>query len=158
MNLTKNSFHAKFYDFIYQKNLPKSLCDYFWALIFGIILLPLLLPFNFIFIQKWSPFSHTSITSRLILNFVWTVASVFLFIIMLYLPIFENNYGGPLAVLIVGLIIGAVKLAIYLHEKYRESRYDDLFEPKKENEFLLVLKTGFKAFKEKYCPRIDWKD
>ena len=53
VNFSKNSWHYRFYRAAYGSHPPQSLCPYFWAIVWAIIVLP------FTFVGYWGVGRYT---------------------------------------------------------------------------------------------------
>lgn len=154
MNLTAlnpNSRINKFYNkYFFIKDITKivNFCDYFWSLLFALLSLPISFPTFFIGnesikIQTYNKGSVGKILHRSFIGFVF----VLLFSIIVTLLLFK-----PLALLVcTAITIGILALVIGL------IAIVTLIENRETSEFEMVVKTGFSSFKNKYCPRIEWK-
>lgn len=159
MELSKKSFTAKLYSWFYDADLnyyyhqPKSLCNYFWAIIWMYIFLIVTLPLQIPGFLINSYFGHKRESSSLagicfyVVNFI--VGSIILGIISIFKPFDKNtilegisNFGIATSVIIISSII------LFLIIKYFTERSSST----------TIVGEYIKAKKNKYCPKIDWKD
>lgn len=138
MEINKNSWHSKFY-YVSYRELPQSLCEYFWKLVLALTLLPL----------TWAGYAIKSSREQ-IYGVKINTGLIFwmLFWFVPYMVSIGNNtsflqslilsIGGYIFLTVVTLI---TILIIYLISK-----------SKKPN----IVTERWKAFKGKYCPQITW--
>jgi len=145
LNLNKNSWHAKLFLASYSsKELPKSLCNYFWSLIFAIILLPV----TFVVVI------YNIITKKRVNKIIQI--SFMLFGLILSSAFYEDYsfptayfYGLITTVVVVGISGLFAFTLVYFIEK------SDNHKPKKTKKPNVIIE-GIKAVKNKYCPIIQW--
>lgn len=175
MNLNLNSTSAKLYRWFYAvKEMPQSLCPYFWKLIlmWAFILPYTILSLPTILMDLKDPEEKRTIGERAGIGFVvWFI----LFMIICSLSwiglffvtptkdgIFMNILGIGAIGWLVAIIFGGIELFKWAKEKWenRHVRYTELGyriwdEPKEKQPSII---TEFvKAKYNKYCPKINWK-
>lgn len=145
MEIRKNTWHAKLYNIAY-KRLDQSLCTYFWKLVLALVLLP----FTFIWYLIPGTRNNAGLGGYTFFSFI-----MFVFITigrMIGKDAFgdfsfvSGLLGFVLLAVGVALLIGFVVLSAYLLHLAAEST-------KRES----LIGERLKGFKNKYCPRIEWK-
>lgn len=140
MEIRRNRWHAKLYNIAY-KRLDQSLCTYFWKLVLALVLLP----FTFIWYLIPSTRNNTGLGGYTFFSFM-----VFFLIVVARLlgkdvfgdfSFVSGLLGFVLLVVGVALIRGLAALFIHLLSFKRET----------------LVSERLKGFKNKYCPRIEWK-
>lgn len=154
MVLNPKALHAKFYNLVYNKDLPESLCDYFWKLVFAIPLFILLFPFSVFWIKGYKH-GDLLLVLRIILNVIISIGVFGLSLICVYFPIWEKDYSGLYVFL---ALVGAVGLALGIAWAITSLKTGIRFRYIETPESIIIVKESIKAFKNKYCPRIDWKE
>lgn len=155
MKLNTNSWHYKFYQFIYEKEPGKGFCEYFHSLWFGIVLLLTCWPKWVIDLFLKDDKSPKSLGAMINIIFVilpyvlslipdsqgvkYTFWYNFLFVFALLLVF----------TLVIGLVVGIVKLIEYLSNSDTKVFNSDA---------IIMTKTWIKAKKDKYCPVIEWEE
>ena len=158
MKLNKNSWHAWLYRNSY-KELPDSLCPYFWKL----LIVLLLLPFTYIGYIIPDIRKEKSIS----LNALITFATVF----VMYTSYVVGDYAlEPTSLLMevasfvlgllcvatsAGTILGICALILYIKDKCEDYMYDKRYGKHNKKEYIVV--EWWKGFTGKYCPRINWE-
>lgn len=144
MEIRKNTWHAKLYNIAY-KRLDQSLCTYFWKLVLALVLLP------FTFIWYLIPYTRNNMGLG---GYTFSSFIVFVFISvgrLLGKDVFgdfsfvSGLLGFVLLVVGILLIIGLLVLFVYLLNLAGETKRETL------------VGERLKGFKNKYCPRIEWK-
>lgn len=181
MNLNENSITARLYKwFYYTGNLPKSLCPYFWKLVFmllaiipyTIISLPFLL-FTIVFpkhrrkpyedvLYHWNKNSSDLIVHGLVGYCILTYVSIMLFPLCWYLPehtkfINELIKVGAIAwgsTIFSTIIAGIIYFIDYLNQ--RKYRYVSLSDRNNKHTQNSIVTEFVKAKYNKYCPKINW--
>lgn len=162
MKLNQKSWHAMYYKWASLKMMPDNLCSYFWKLLMLIILFPLLLIFalpeilivsisyiiikikkdEFIyFIDEWE--------SRWGINFL-----IYFLIAMIYgyINALINHFNETIAITVIVIVTISIFAVInYFRKKSKKSEIKTA-KVKKPS----LISEYWKAFKGKYCPRIDW--
>lgn len=158
MEINKNTWHAKFYYWSY-KDRPDSLCPYFWKLLLAIVFLPLT------WLGYIIPYFRKNLYMT-ISTYIMITASAYLFVFMGYILGYEYFRGLSLVVataigtlvFVLGtslLLLFGWFVLIYLPEKLSKQRINSWYEKKEPKTNL--IKERYKAFKGRYCPKIDWK-
>lgn len=178
MKLTKNSWHYNAYLFLTGKTPNNNFCDYFWELLFNLIFFIPNLPFyltTMIYskvekankITNWNENNHYWNTepknyaeklqdNNKIPLYLKIIASIFIsFVLYVFFYFIINDTlnflkGLGLVLLIILLIIAFLYIVLETH----------VFERIKDNivELFSMIKEAFIAFKNNYCPKIDWTD
>lgn len=164
MNLQLKSWHTILYKNTYQ-GLPDSLCPYFWKLLIAMLLLPI----------TWGGYVIPNIryTKSIFLNFMTTVCfyTIGYIIYNISLSIYPEQEGIWEMLLgitvatgyIVGVTvaISAIFILIYLASTYISDTTKSVMykrrltnEDKPKKTYILI--EWYKAFKGKYCPKINW--
>ena len=163
MKANKNSLHARLYKFTYTSELPKSLCPYFWKLVFGIIVF---IP-NFIiqlpslimnFFQK--DVSNDAKDNRIagVVLYMLTIALCYYIAgtfnwVKAMLDCYSYNQVYANVGWLVNTAIGGILIGWFigkLKENYKSKRYN---KPIKDS----IIKEFIKAKMDNYCPKIDWE-
>lgn len=144
MEIRKNRWHAKLYNIAY-KRLDQSLCTYFWKLVLALVLLP----FTFIWYLIPCTRNNEGLSGYIFCSLVTT------FFIIIGRTIGSDIFGDfsfvsglvgfVLTVVGSALIVGILILIAYLLHLAGETKRETL------------IGERFKGFKNKYCPRIEWK-
>jgi amino acid transporter len=175
MKLTKNSWHYNAYSFLTGKTPNNNFCDYFWELLFNLVLFIPNIPF-YVVTAIFSKFEESYTTYWENNNFIktpktykaklkannqiplWVKLFVSIVISLIlwglgYLLIYETFT----LLKIIGLITVAVLLIIGIVYYFVKS---DTPERIKDNivEFFFMIKEAFYSFKDNYCPKINWED
>lgn len=146
MQLNTNGRLAQFYRWTYDRKCPNDLCTFFWKLLFATVVFPitwLTYPWDLDHVAK-RVFAGIAMWVGLLA--VAGIASVTLGGDLFFVYII----GGLAAiavgcVLLVGTGVGAVAGVGFGYRKVVES------------EIVQVVVERKRAFKDNYCPRIDWK-
>lgn len=167
VNLNFNSLDAKLYRWFYiTDNMPKSLCSYFWKLLFMWILiipytifsLPTIILSFFkkiylgIIIDKW----YDRLFFTLMLNFViFMVTAIGYTILNLqnYELLKENEFFqiGFIGTLIASILI-IVLIINFIYFKIKSIRYSKSNSDSNSNIIVNMVVSTYK----KYCPKINW--
>lgn len=187
MKLNVNSWHCKLYCTIYglrpttwtyDHALPKNLCQYFWKLLFCLLLAPLHLPFFWLgsFIldrknkgdkeRKYRYNTHAEIWGT---GLLYTLAACMI-VSMIWFPFlpFNSTKEDPHYILhVLILLFGGLGYAcltiliiLFIRANYLEWRDERrakrgvLGGPKQPS----MIKEIIKAWYYKYCPRLEWRD
>lgn len=141
MTLNQNSILSKFYRLVYFDNLskmPDNFCTYFWGLIFS--------PLIFIL-------SFPAIWARTMNYMLRCFIGALFLIISIYFGIMAWNIGIFLFLINVGIVTGIVLgsilaiSGIILIVQYIQDKH----------EIINIMTKKIDSFKNKYCPRIEWK-
>lgn len=151
MEISKKSWHARLYKFSYDE-LPNNFCEYFWKLFLAVVLLPI----------SWIGCLFNK-GEKLAENVFITIA-FYLGLIFLPLAIAEKQYGAlsfKSYLIGLGYIIGSIAMTsgvlycIYSISQWQDNRTSRKVAVKEKKPNL--IKERYKAFKGKYCPKINWK-
>ena len=176
MNLNLNSTPAKLYRWFYAtKEMPQSLCPYFWKLaIMWLVIIPYtILALPHIIMNRKDDYAKTGerIAVGLIIWFMIGMLICMLSLIGLFFAFFgipekDSLYMHMIGIGIIGwmlsIVFGAIALFKFLKQKWddRGIKYDEdgrrIWNPVKEKESS-VIKEFIKAKYNKYCPKINWK-
>jgi len=150
MKLTLNSWHYKFWMLNYSKyeeGPNNNFCDYFWSLLFAVVILP----FTWI---------------GLITNKIWdngfTMWPSVALTLTTYLVLFLIGgfgviiYRDPITFSVVGGVIGGMFLILYLLYKFIVWFFFLSSVTGNIKEIGAIAGEGIKSFKGKYCPQIFW--
>lgn len=164
MKIKVKSWHYWLYRNTYQ-GTPKSLCPYFWKLLFAIIMLPL----------TWVGylFPGTREGKNMFLNFIITF--MFMALLVVGHGVGMENYpesnsfiatiiglglltGVSLIIILAGLLIFGLIHAIregvtYIEDKRYYKHLKELEKGKEPKKYILI--EWWKAFKSKYCPKLE---
>lgn len=152
MKLNINSWHAKLVKLIHGQ-LPESLCNYFWGLIFTIVLFPLLLP---VLLTNRGTKIRTTLFDKILY-------SAFFYFLLFIVPAIIGDairgVKGPyiiselvgLGVLSVIAIIVILVIVIIIEIQNYLDRDNSIV---RDN----VISNYIKTRKNKYCPKIEWRD
>ncbi len=163
MKASKNSIHAKLYDFTYSGGLPQNLCPYFWKLIFSAIMF---VP-NFIvqapslIINLFQKHNNDCAENRLNGLAVYVCGAILTLLSIVEFQYFKAVFGAysyDKFSANCGLIINVMILFIlfrwlwieYVQYWFKKKR---TYEEPKPN----IVVEFVKAKYNKYCPKIDWK-
>jgi hypothetical protein len=171
MILDKNSITARLYRWFYAtKEMPQSLCPYFWKLlVMWVLIVPfyiITLPTRIFHDSKNTNPLKLFLLSLLIFGVLYVAFSMVTFLIVLIF--FTNTPLNPFMVTstVIGLfgnigllVIGLVNLWEYIEDKIYDARYKRKYNKlrtKEANKPSLIVEF-IKATYNKYCPKIDWK-
>jgi len=152
MTLNNNGYITRFYKWTYGKwdsELPTNFCNYFWATIFALVILPLTiwsLPIQYIpFLEledndDWAWFGRIGafVSEATIGGLIFGIVCLFIFATVAALSLF----------------VGIPALIFLLYLLFREN--SKVREITGEFAHLVAEKTS--STKEKYCPRITWME
>lgn len=148
IELRKNSWHSNLYLWTYDANiLPKSLCNYFWALLFAIVSIPLTiwsLP------QTWLGVKPDNYLIRL----AQSLLTLFLLgIFTLFVIAFIEKPAEMFASLgiFIGVAVGII-LVIFAYFGIKETGVII-----KDTDTYKIVTGQAGSVKKKICPEIDWK-
>lgn len=150
MKLSKNSLHYKWYKLLYWKDGYSieidNFCNYFWSLLMGTLLSPfvLLVPFG----RKGYYDPGANVIFRAALGAIFTLIGG-LVLWYFYNLLFHYTWQLLSPMLLIIGAVGVIVLLLWIISKLAE---------KKEWETMDVIVEGYKSWKDKYCPKIDWKD
>lgn len=178
MKLTKNSWHYNAYLFLTGKTPNNNFCDYFWELLFNLIFFIPNIPFYLTTIvyskvekanktiswnekdYKWitepKSFEEKLQANNKIPLYLKVFASIIISFIIGTLGYFAFNNPFQLLTLIAGVIIGLLLIfgvVYYFTTSNTPERIKDNIV-----EFFSMIEEAFIAFKNNYCPKIDWTD
>ena len=183
MKINYNSTSSKLYRWFYDTHrMPKTLCPYFWKLVFAwvltIILSPLLLPTWIVRkvtndIDENVPVGPYALMGILIYSAILAVIGVGVFISSYWIIYYQKTLGYSLyltggVVTFIGLI-GSITWGIMkLKDRIRDRRtkrtiWDDNIgdyvpNPNYKEPKPSILVEFIKAKYHKYCPKIDWEN
>lgn len=179
MKLTKNSWHHTFYMLTYGKESNHNFCDYFWSLVFAMILLPVSWVSYIIWSlassekkykpeyycekrEQWIADEEMTFMEKYMRNhaplwfksFISVAVQLVIFGIISGLIFHTRQFLVTSAYFILGsVVIASVIIGIYKFSKSSTVEKID----KNVSEIRKIAKEGVKSIKEKYCPRIDWQ-
>ena len=158
VKFNKKSWHSNVYAALYGNNLPDNLCAYFWKTLFAIVTLPAwciasksancsppaekvlmggaLNTIMFVLVFSFASVSVEKLT---------TTAPIWLYFLMPYLTIIG-------IILTVSLLFLLIYCCMIVYEKF-ESRRNS-----KDTKTDGFFTSKIRATKNKYCPKIIWKD
>jgi len=156
INFNKNSWHRQTYNALYTSEAPDNLCPYFWKVVWAIITMP-----------AWCIMSkihkRADATEKIwiggfltFLAFVISIASSTVVCDLFGGLIGDSSwvyYFSPIIIILlialfIAFFIGFVVLSVTIEEKWKDRET-------KESTSLLGAK--FKSWKDKNCPKINWK-
>jgi cytochrome c oxidase assembly factor CtaG len=170
MILSKNTWHAKIYKFIYEGSngirFPNSLCPYFWKVVVATMLAPIFfilgLPvYTAMLVTKnnrdtW----NLAIVTEVIMGIIAYIISYVIFamttavIIQLSSGIYNEYWFGVYTLgCLLWISAGIVLLVIGIKYLIKRVSFNKEYTEKEPN----ILKEFIKAKYNKYCPKIDWK-
>jgi hypothetical protein len=173
MNLNLNSTSAKLYRWFYAaKEMPQSLCPYFWKLA---IMWLLILPYTIVSLPHIimnGKGERSTAGERAGIGFViWGILCMLICMLSLIglffaIPTKDSLYMHTIAIGITGwllsIVFGCIELFKFLKRKWddREITYDEdgrrIWNPVKEKKSS-IFKEFVRAKYNKYCPKINWK-
>lgn len=147
MQLSTTGRLYQLYWFTYGREPSNNLCDFFWKELFAIVIFP--------FTWLSFPFDAKSVFSRIFASVVaWFFTGAVAFLIaMTYTDPWTTLYAFTIiATIVVGaaLIMGIGAACMYLSE---ERPWEEIEVPV----WLENVREVKRSFKDKYCPRIEWK-
>jgi hypothetical protein len=178
MEINYNSISARLYrEFYNTKNMPQSLCPYFWKLVFAwpitILLSPLLIPFWIINKLDKSDTAGIPVIGKAFIGAILYACLFLVFCIGVTISsmwvtyytgtIWWQWYIGGFIVMFGLLVFGVILLARMLkdrrYQKRLEERWDENgnYIPREENKPNLLIEF-VKAKYNRYCPKITWKN
>ena len=168
VDLKKTGWHALYYKFIFNKELPIAFCDYFWELVAIIAFIPIVLPIvliykllTFIFKKQEENRKQKTLTPEQ-KEQNRKITKVFVFI------------GKTIYYTFIGIIILGLVYSLYsIRAKFS---WDGLFEiigiftvflglvylivtgiiKFVNSDFVEICVAKFKSYKERTCPKINW--
>lgn len=155
------SWHARLYKSTYGTYiLPKNICNYFWKLIVAILVAIPSWPGHLINFFERGFYPMKAIVSAIHVPVAIILGASFWKSKLSFVSFFSDYFTG---LVIIILLIGAGALLILitfylgvLIEKLKKLIYiKRTATHRQKNESVLV--SGFKAVKNKYCSKIDWK-
>lgn len=141
MELYRNGSLGKFYRWSYVNEPPRDLCSFFWRMVWALLWLPLTWPT----ILPWTD-CH-DLPDRVL------VGAVHYFIFALVLASGGFAYFEPwkfLTILGTAVGIGIIIIAGGIG-------YLLVTDTGPGNETVSLIRKKYSSFKDKYCPKIDWK-
>jgi len=173
MQLSKESTTASLYRWYYAtKNMPQSLCPYFWKVV---VMYLTLIPYTIFSLpymilngkDKSSGWGEKPGTGLLLYIGLGLVAAMFWSLTIFFVGLYPKDSFAQ-GMQILGLMLWLVVIVCtvifgskWLYGKYKQSKikYDEhgyrIWEPVKEKEPNLLVEF-VKASYNKYCPKIDW--
>ncbi len=148
IKLKSNSWHSKLYKWTYAADvLPQSLCNYFWALLFSILLTPITM---FSKPWDWMRLKPESFITR----FLSSIGT--LIILMLASLLVLNSIKDPYGALRVFLFILSIifLFAIIIVGTWGTIEAKDKIV--KTDAYQIVSGQAY-SVKKKICPKINWK-
>jgi hypothetical protein len=154
MNLNEKAWHARLFNVIYTRsNLPKNFCNYFWTIILLLVTMPLYFPGLLLRLPK-----------ELRIDFRGPAVTIGGFLINFYLLVcgliandlgktFELSFALSFVIAFLGLTI-AVALIFLIAYLLGEKLPNKL---KSNDNIIGMTSEYFKAKKEAYCPKIEWR-
>lgn len=149
-----------------KHKLTKSLCKYFWQMIFAIIIAPISFinhTCNLIFNRK-EPGDGMHSGYGTVIHFVILMVGMMILTKNDVTPEFNYLYfmlvgaiGAVGFIIFIGVVVGIIYLIKSGYEKLKESYNDGKdtnYEEPKDN----AVKSYVKGFFNKYCPKIEWVD
>jgi len=156
MNLNENAWHARLFKLIYSNHkLPDNLCNYFWNVVFLLITIPIYFPGLLL---------SLSAKLRLRYNFKGPAVTAGGFFINLFIALnvsavikMTEQTGLSLtlsAIIVPVIIVTSIATLFYLMYLFTEA----LPHKARSNDNIVgITSEYFKAKKEAYCPKIEWK-
>lgn len=155
MNLTKGTWHYNFWkinfdgSYNYSQEPNNNFCDYFWKLVLAIIFIPFTWIGLIIKKRFKTSFSFESLMLATILGYICIFVGYLLGIIIYHHSLKSLIILG--SIVGIGILIFAV--LYFSIEYYPNSKLkDNLLESGN------IIKEGISSFKNKYCPKISWKE
>ncbi len=144
-NLKEKSWHTKLYKWSYcTYHLPDSLCNYFWALVTAILLLPITV---FSLFQTLININANNLAIRIVQG-LFTM--LLLYGLITWGGAWYENPAFQLAIVIcifISLVI--LFVVMFLLSWFSAKRW-------KNNETLNLITLKIQAKKSKVCPKINW--
>ena len=175
MKLTKNSWHYNAYLFLTGKTPNNNFCDYFWELLFNLVLFIPNIPFyiltaifskyeesytthwennNFIEIPKTYKAKLKDNNQIPILGKMFVSAVIWFLLTMLILGLLTSITKTLFIILvIIGFIVISIGIVYFFTESTTKDKIANNLEETKD-----MVKEAFYSFKDNYCPKIDWTD
>ena len=146
-SIRKDSFSNRFYSLFYDRNInhqTPNFCDWAWMYIFAVLSLP------FTWITLWKRFSSAydngaKLITRIIIGFMAQFLIGFYILGLVYRTRGTLEFTGVIAVFTLAIFLfafGMAKLIIWASNQ-----------PEKKS----IIGETWKSYKEKYCPKIEWK-
>ena len=165
LNFNIKSWHSILWRSTWGDNLPDNICGYFWSLVGAILLAPLALVGHII----------NLCVKRFDIKAAWwsfyPVACLLVGFIIYGDKMTKNPHHYIWFIWLLGFLVSIgvvgisciIELLVYLKKKYDEKRQKRTKPTKSKTKYLKVIRPnplveGFKAFKGKYCSKINWKD
>jgi uncharacterized membrane protein YbhN (UPF0104 family) len=180
MNLNTKSVHARFYQAFYAQDdyrMPNNLCDYTHFLLLALLSLPctfisLLPPANYLVQDIFAYMRRVTHGDAVVMTLARAMVSVMSLVILMILSLFGaellqylipadneplfliiSTILAPFVVpLIIALALFAAGSLVWAWEKVKPAKPD-----KTSAKSTSIVPAYIHAFKNKYCPRIDWK-
>lgn len=176
MKLTKNSWHYNAYSFLTGKTPNNNFCDYFWELLFNLVLFIPNIPF-YIVSAIFSKYENVYIWDynekkeyvRLpksydeklkannqipLLLKIFVSAGIWFILTMLVLGLLTSVTKTLLTILgIIGFIAIIIGIVYFFTESTTKDKIVNNLEETKD-----MIKEAFYSFKDNYCPKINWEE
>ena len=144
----KDSWLWNFYKAAYDRTPNSNFCDYFWALIWAFVALPV--TWGMYIVTKVFDDNNCSHSTKFFVG---------LMLDLILLTVILTFHSNPIMALkvtgIVAGLIGLVFLIIYLVLIFGESAVKENL-VRNMDEVFETASTGFTSWKMKYCPQIEW--
>ena len=154
MNLTKKTWHYNFWKLNYgysnwSKQEPNNnFCDYFWALVWALCMLPV--TWIGLLIKYFTDDDVSSMKDSFTITLL-TYVGIFL-VTMFIIATFKFKSAFLLPILfVVGGGIALFAITYYFVEVYPETDFANNISESKD-----IVKESWKSFKGKYFPQIKW--
>lgn len=170
IQVSRNSWHYKLHDFILD-SYPyyEGLCDYFWAILACIALVPIMTPYRLVNNNDWL-YRHENMKFSIgILSYIWYI----IFILMA----FSTNLKDFTYSTMLGLVFSAMVVTMFgiyalrdRYTKWQNKRQKEYWETHDINQIIkerqekwqkskVHLTIEFlRGLKNKYCPMIEFTD
>jgi hypothetical protein len=159
MKLTKNSWHYNAYSLLTGKTPNNNFCDYFWELLFNLVLFIPNIPF-YILTAIFSKYEegHRTYKAKLkannqipIVGKMFVSAGIWFLLTMLVLGLLTSVTKTLL--FIIGFIVFNIGIVYFFTKSSTKDKIANNLEETKD-----MVKEAFYSFKDNYCPKIDWTD
>ena len=162
MKLTKNSWHYNAYSFLTGKTPNNNFCDYFWELLFNLVLFIPNIPFYILtaILSKYEE-GHRTYKAKLkannqipIVGKMFVSAGIWFLLTMLILGLLTSITKTLSIILaIIGFIVISIGIVYFFTESTTKDKIANNLEETKD-----MVEEAFYSFKDNYCPKIDWTD
>lgn len=161
MKASKNSLHAKMYEFTYTSYLPQNLCPYFWKLVWAIIILipNFIIRFPALIINVFTKVSDDCVERRkfgFAIYFILAILFLYLLPTINWIKAIFNFYSYNREYAIMGGGINSIIFIVcsfFLIKHFINKKPKRIVEEKQPSIVIEFIKAKY----NRYCPKIEWE-